>query len=85
MQVPISDPTCSKMVNIVRTALKGVDRVQAVMIGDRVDDIVAARKNGARAVAVGWGYSDAGELETASPDFVAETVADLVAWVQAAG
>lgn len=32
-----------------------------VMIGDRVHDIRAARAVGARALAVGWGYGDAGE------------------------
>ncbi len=78
------DHTCTK-VDLLRAALNGVDRHQAVMIGDRVDDIIAARENGVQAVAVGWGYSGAGELKNGKPDFVAETVADLVTWVLAAG
>jgi phosphoglycolate phosphatase-like HAD superfamily hydrolase len=55
------------------------------MIGDRVDDVLAARENGVRAVAVAWGYSDACQLEAAKPDFVANTVADLVTWVETVG
>jgi phosphoglycolate phosphatase len=80
----LADRTCSK-VDLLRAAVNGVDRLQSVMIGDRVDDIIAARENGVRAVAVAWGYSGASELEDAKPDFVAKTVPDLVTWVQAAG
>lgn len=80
----LADRACNK-VDLLRSALNQIDRPQAVMIGDRVDDILAARQNGVRGVAVGWGYSVAGELKTAQPDFIAETVADLVTWVQAAG
>jgi phosphoglycolate phosphatase len=78
----LADRTCSK-VDLLRTALNGVDRLQSAMIGDRVDDIIAARENGVQAVA--WGYSGGSELKDANPDFVAKTVPDLVTWVQAAG
>ena len=77
----LGDRTCSK-VDLLRAALNGVDRHQSVMIGDRVDDVLAAREHGVRAVAVAWGYSDASELKNAKPDFVAETVSHLVTWVR---
>ena len=80
----LADRRCSK-VDLLRAALNGVNRPQSVMIGDHVDDIIAAWENGVQAVAVAWGYSDASELKAANPDFVAETVPDLVTWVQAAG
>jgi len=46
----------------------------AVMVGDRGDDVEAARANGIAAVAVGYGYGRSGELEQAPA--VARTVAE---------
>jgi phosphoglycolate phosphatase len=57
----------------------------AVMIGDRVDDVRAARCHDVRAVAAGWGYGAHAELTAAGPEFFAPTIADLRAWVGAAG
>ncbi len=51
------------------------------MIGDRAEDVHAARANGVRAVAAAWGYGRREELVAARPDLVAETVADFVRWV----
>ena len=80
----VLDRTCNKG-DLLDAALNGLDRAQAVMIGDRADDVMAAKDNGVRAVAAGWGYSSAGELYAANPDFFAETVSSLVTWVQTAG
>ena len=55
---------------------------QVVMIGDRVDDVRAARRHQVRAVAAGWGYGTAEELHAAEPEYVAGTMADVVAWVE---
>jgi phosphoglycolate phosphatase len=44
----------------------GADPARAVMVGDRGSDISAARRNGLRALAVGWGYGDAAELADAN-------------------
>ena len=53
----------------------------AVMIGDREHDVLAAKRNGMRAIGVTWGYGSAEELRTAgaaqlceAPDRLAETV-----------
>jgi phosphoglycolate phosphatase len=74
---------CDKA-DLVRAALDvvGSDPRDAVMIGDRADDIRAARAHGVLAVAAGWGYGAHEELRTAQPDYFASTIGDFVAWVQ---
>lgn len=52
----------------------------AWMIGDRIHDIEAARANGLRVVAVGWGYGPVEEQALA--DAVAATPTDLPALVR---
>ena len=55
-------------------------RDEAIMIGDRAEDIRAARAHGIGAVAVAWGYGAPAELHDAGPDYLARTVDDLVAY-----
>lgn len=50
---------------------------RATMIGDRRDDVEAARRNGVRAVAVGWGYGSLDELHRAGPDALVHRPAEL--------
>jgi phosphoglycolate phosphatase len=45
-----------------------VDPADAVMIGDRAMDVLAARANGLRTVGVLWGYGSRAELEAAGAD-----------------
>jgi len=68
--------------DLVRAALDmaGAQSCDAVMIGDRAEDIRAARAHGVRTVAVGWGYGAHEELHDARPDYFAATVSDLVAY-----
>jgi phosphoglycolate phosphatase len=79
----LSDRNCNKA-DLVLAALEiaGGHAADAVMIGDRAADISAARAHGVRAVGAGWGYGSRAELTAAAPDYLAETVTDLVAWVQ---
>jgi phosphoglycolate phosphatase len=81
----LTDRSCNKA-DLVKAALKvaGVHAAQAVMVGDRAEDVGAARAHGVRAVGAGWGYGSRAELTAAEPDYVAETVSDLVGWVQSA-
>ncbi len=51
-------------------AREGLAANDCVMIGDREHDIHAARANGARALAVLWGYGSRAELEAAGPDAI---------------
>jgi phosphoglycolate phosphatase len=60
--------------------MAGAQSCDAVMIGDRAEDIRAARAHGVRTVAVGWGYGAHEELHDARPDYFAATVSDLVAY-----
>lgn len=44
---------------------QGIDPTAAVMVGDRSHDVRAARRNGARAIGVLWGYGSREELAEA--------------------
>jgi phosphoglycolate phosphatase len=81
----LSDRSCNKA-DLIMAALNvaGPHAADAVMVGDRAEDVGAARAHGVRAVGAGWGYGSRAELTAAVPDYLAETVSDLVAWVQSA-
>lgn len=55
----------------------GVSANRAVMIGDNVNDILAARAAGVRSVAVGYGLGDPAVLRAANPDFFCERIEDM--------
>jgi len=80
-----ADHACEKS-ELVLAALRAAraSATETIMIGDRADDIHAARTHDVRAVAVRWGYGAPDEIAAAGPHYVAESVADLVAWVQSA-
>ena len=50
---------------------------EAVMIGDRSDDIIAAKKNNMRALGVTYGYGSRKELEDAGADKIFNSVQEL--------
>jgi len=80
-----AERTCDKA-DLVRAALDavGADPRQTIMVGDRADDIRAARAHRVRAVGVGWGYGALGELHATQPDYFAVSVTDLIEWVHGA-
>lgn len=49
----------------------------AVMVGDRAQDIVGARHNGVEAVGVLWGYGSEEELRAAAPQRIVASMAEL--------
>lgn len=53
----------------------------AVMIGDRVDDVLAAKAHKVRAIGAGWGYGSRAELIDAGADRVVDTVDALVSYL----
>lgn len=69
---------CDKA-DLVRAALDlaEADARDAVMIGDRAEDVRAARAHGVLAVAAGWGYGEDAELRAVQPDHFAATLADV--------
>lgn len=48
-----------------------------VMVGDRDNDVLAARACGIPSIGVRFGYAAPGELEQAGADYIVETMADL--------
>lgn len=52
-------------------------KAETFLIGDRREDVLAAHANGIRAIGVGYGFAQPGELAEVGADFYAETVADL--------
>lgn len=82
----LTERTCDKA-DLVAAALREFagGAAHVAMVGDRADDIRAAQRHAIRAVAAGWGYGTHDELVAAGPEYVAPTVAHLVAWVHTAG
>jgi len=82
----LTDRSCDKA-DLVAAALQfaGADTHQSMMIGDRAEDVLAARAHGVAAMAVGWGYGSRPELIAAGPAYFANNVRELIAWVDSAG
>jgi phosphoglycolate phosphatase len=80
----LADRSCDKA-DLVAAALEmaRMPPGAAVMVGDRVDDVRAARRHGVRAVAAGWGYGSHEELLAAGPDYLAPSLAHLCEWLRA--
>ena len=64
----------------VRTAanLLGVTVESCLMIGDTINDILAARRAGAYAIGVLSGFGERRELERAGADLILDTAADML-------
>ena len=53
-------------------------------VGDREDDVTAARRNRVAAIAVTWGYGSLEELENAGPQWLVHTPRELLTCLGAA-
>lgn len=53
------------------------DKKDAVMVGDRLHDIIGAHECGIKCVGVKFGYAKENELEENGADFICDTVEDL--------
>ncbi len=75
-----STPNLKPHPEMIHRALEtlSVKADSAVMIGDNVNDIQAARAAGVRSVAVGYGLGDAAVLKAAGPDFFCEKMEDVM-------
>ena len=73
------DLSHSKKSDIIAHALasEGISTENALMIGDRSQDIDGAHANGLAAVGVLFGYGDRAEHEAAGAEFIVETVGEL--------
>lgn len=54
-----------------------IPKDKIIMVGDRKYDINGAKENGISSIGVSYGFAESGEIETASPDFTAESIEDL--------
>lgn len=48
-----------------------------IMVGDRAQDVIGAKKCGIRCVGVSFGYAEPGELEAAGADYICNTMQEL--------
>jgi phosphoglycolate phosphatase len=55
-----------------------LDAAETVMIGDRKFDIVAAKENGIKSIAVTWGYGSEKELNESMPDQIVHSPYQLL-------
>lgn len=54
-----------------------LEKHRTIMIGDRLHDIVGAKKNGIDSVGVGYGFGSREELEDAGADFYVDSIYEL--------
>lgn len=68
---------------VVAASLKGLglntpeEKAQAVLIGDREQDVKAAHANNIKCIGIGWGFANPGELEAVQVDEQIATVEEL--------
>lgn len=78
------DSSRTKKELVIKYALSelGVsDPSECIMVGDRDQDVVGARKNNIDCIGVLYGYGDLAELETANAAYIAETVQDIMKYI----
>ncbi len=78
------DNSRSKKADVINYALEGMqvtDKSQAVMIGDRKQDIVGAQAMGLDSIGVAFGYGGVEELTQAGATYVAMTPAEVLKFV----
>lgn len=56
----------------------GVTAAQSLMVGDSRNDVEAARAAGVRVVAVPWGYNHGEPIEAARPDWLVDSLQELL-------
>lgn len=57
--------------------LSVTDRSHVLMVGDRKNDVIGARKCGIDCLGVYYGYAEPGELEKAGADYIVNTVEEM--------
>jgi len=69
---------CEKSDIIARAIeLSGEDKNECVMVGDRKYDIIGAKENGIKSIAVLYGYGNREEFVLSGADFIAEKVENI--------
>lgn len=76
---PSDSTSTAEKGELIARVLRGVSYQHAVMIGDRGSDIEGAHQAGVDSIAVGYGFGEADELQSAQPTHIAPTVDALSA------
>ena len=78
---PLHPPKGYGKADVIREALDraGISANNAIMVGDRKHDVLGAHKIGIPAIGVLYGYGDRAEHEACGADYIAATVAELIA------
>lgn len=63
-------------------AEEGIQPDQAWMVGDRMHDVLGARRNGVEAIGVLWGYGSEEELRAAAPRRIVASMVELCEAIQ---
>ena len=67
--------------SVIAHGVEGVGRdpatADAVMIGDRKEDVLGGQHHGYRTIGVRWGYADPGELESVGPTHLVDAADEL--------
>ena len=74
------DGTRDSKTEVIEYAIKKTkitDRSKIIMVGDRRQDILAAKECGITSCGVRFGYAEEGELENAGADYIAEDFVEL--------
>lgn len=78
------DDTRNKKADIIKYALEhcGIsEKSKALMIGDRMHDVIGAKENGLDALGVLYGYGSCDELKEAGAKYLAKTPLDILEYV----
>jgi phosphoglycolate phosphatase len=62
-----------------------LNRAETILVGDRRDDMEAARENEIKSAAVGWGFGTREELDAARPTYFVESPSELFSLLDGRG
>jgi len=74
------DLTCTHKIELIKLALShftNQNKSDFIMIGDRADDIIGAKKNNIASIGVLYGYGTPEEIKEEQPTYIANSVCDV--------
>jgi phosphoglycolate phosphatase len=75
------DTSKVKKICEISSLYPNISKDNIYMIGDTAGDIIEGKEAGVRTIAVSWGYHSRQLLEAATPDFIADTPAELLEYL----
>jgi phosphoglycolate phosphatase len=73
------DLTCTHKIELIKLALSYFPNKNSnfIMIGDRADDIVGAKKNNISSIGVLYGYGTSEEIKSEQPNYIVNSIEEL--------